>query len=402
MRAVRRAVLVAVVVASTALAPTAATASSINGVVTDANTHLGIPGIEVCPSPEPYIFERECVKTGSMGGYTIAALGPTAYKLEFRAFAPGLNYVREWYGGDQEPSGDAVTIGSYDEAVNGIDAELEPGGVMTGTATDATTGGPAAGVWVFIDAASPVFYGTGAQANEAGEFSRDDMPTGEYTVSFAGWSDANYLHRYYKDAESFASATNVPVITGETVSGIDQALYPGAQIFGRVTDVESGEPLYEVRVCASPADEENAEWCDKTDLDGNYTIRSLPADTYFIEFGAENGPFGHTVGQWWDHAESREEAEPLTVETPETLTGIDGAVPSSLGQEPPGPEIPPRDDSGETAPVELRPPAQVQLLPLVGRTPLPKCHKGFHRKLVKGKKRCVRKHLRHQHRRHRR
>jgi hypothetical protein len=197
---------------------TAARRMVLVGVVTDEDTHLGIPGIEVCPSPEPYTFERECVKTGSMGGYTIGALGPTAYKLEFRAFGPGLNYVREWYGGAQEPSGDAVTIGSYDEAVNGIDAELEPGGVMTGTATDATTGGPAGGVWVFVDAAPPVFYGTGAQANEAGDFVRDDMPTGDYTVSFGGWSDANYLHRLYKDADSLAAATAVPVVAGQTVS----------------------------------------------------------------------------------------------------------------------------------------------------------------------------------------
>jgi hypothetical protein len=394
-------VLVAVAVASTALAPAAAQAASINGVVTDENTHLGIPGIEVCPSPEPYTFEAECVKTGSMGGYTIAPVAPTAYKLEFRAFAPGLNYVREWYGGDQEPSGDSVTVGSYDEAVNGIDAELEPGGVMSGTATDATTGGPAAGVWVFVDGVSPVFYGIGAQANEAGEFVRDDMPTGEYTVSFGGWSEVNYLHRLYKDADSLATATTVPVVAGETVTGIDQALYPGAQIFGRVTDVESGEPLYEVRVCASPTDEENAEWCDKTDLEGNYAIRSLPAGSYFVEFGAENGFFGHSVGQWWDHASSAEDAATLTVEPPETVTGIDGALPWYFGQEPPGPEAPERSAPDETSAAPARPPVQILSLPVVGQTSHPKCRRGFHRKLVKGKKRCVRKHRRHSAGRHR-
>jgi hypothetical protein len=157
-----------------------------------------------------------------------------------------------------------------------------------------------------------------------------------------------------------------------------------------------------VRVCAAPSDEENAEWCDKTDLDGTYTIRSLPADSYFVEFGAENGFFGHSVGEWWDHAESRQEAEPLTVEPPETLTGIDGALPWYFGQEPPGPEDPSTDGSGETESVLVWPPAASRSLPVVGGPPPRKCRKGFHRKLVKGKKRCVRKHLRHQHRRHRR
>lgn len=400
MASTSRALMVAIAVACAAavLAPGSAAAATISGTVSDESTHAGIAGVEVCPTPQPYTFEVDCVGTNSAGAYTISELPPTSYTIEFNTSSPSVNYVREWYGGEQEPPGAPVTVNSYDEAVSGIDAQLEPGGLITGTATDATTGGPAGGVWVCVEAIPPVFYGSCARANGAGEFARGDLPTGEYQISFGGWSDANYLTRYYKNADSFAAAAKVPVVAGETVSGIDELLYPGAQIFGRVTDIETGEPLYEARVCASPADEENAEWCDRTDLDGNYTIRSLPADSYFVKFGAENGPFGPFVGQWWDHAEFQEDAKLITVEPPETVTGIDGTLPFWFGWEPPGSEPPRPVTGGEASPPPL-PPLRVQTLPSIVS---PKCRKGFHRKLVKGKKRCVRKHHRHRHhRRHR-
>jgi hypothetical protein len=380
---------IAAACAFAATGPGSATAATISGTVSDEHTHAGIAGVEVCPTPQPYTFEVDCVGTDSAGNYTIGGLAPASYEIEFAASSPSLNYVREWYGGDQEPPGDLVSVDSYDDAVHGIDAELEPGGLMKGTATDATTGGPAGKVWVCVEADPPVFYGTCAQANDAGEFVGDDLPTGEYRVSFGGWSDVNYLHRYYKNADSFAAAASVAVVAGETVSGIDELLYPGAQIFGRVANVETGEPLYEARVCASPTEEENAEYCDATDLDGGYAIRSLPAGSYFVKFGAENGPFGPTVGQWWDHTESQEDAKSITVEPPETVTGIDGSLPWYFGQEPPGPEAP-------LLPLQATSPA-TRL-----KAPLRPCRKGFHRKLVKSKRRCVRKHHRHRgHPRHR-
>ncbi|HET7507928.1 MAG TPA: hypothetical protein VFJ53_06180, partial [Solirubrobacterales bacterium] len=83
-----------------------------------------------------------------------------------------------------------------------------------------------------------------------------------------------------------------------------------------------------------------------------------------------------------------EEATPIAIVPPETRTGIDGVVDRAIW----GP--PEKEPTVTTDP----PPPPVATASV--RPRLRKCHKGFHRKLVKGKKRCVRKH-RH-HRRHHR
>jgi hypothetical protein len=371
--------------------PAAATAASISGHIT-AEGGGPIAGAQVCPTPEPYTFETECVSTAADGFYVLNGLRPTSYHLRFSTPSWALNYVAEWYDDSKTFPGNLITVAGAGEARTGIDAELEPGGVMKGTLTDALSGDPAGGVWVWIDAFGSGPYGIGFRAQPDGTFEANDIPTGQYRVFFDGESDVNYLRRYYKDGDNYASATAVPVVAGSVASGIDQSLYPGAQIFGHVSNVETGGDLYGVRVCAVKGPE-SAEWCAKTDFEGDYAIRSLPADAYFVEFGAEYGPFGRTVGEWWEHAFSFDEADPIEIAPPETRTGIDGALPWYFEEERPQPET----GKEET---EASPPPPVASAPTSPEPRLRKCKKGFHRKLVKGKKRCVRKHR--PHRSHRR
>jgi len=365
------------------VAPAAATAASIFGHVT-AEGGGPIAGAEVCPTPEPYTFERDCVTTASDGFYLLSGLPPTSYHLRFSTPSWALNYVAEWYDDSKTFPGNLVTITDPGETRSGIDAALEPGGVMKGTLTDALTGDPAGGVWVWIDAFGSGPYGIGFRAHPDGTFEANDIPAGQYRVHFNGESDVNYIDRYYKDGEDYASATPVSVVAGSVVSGIDQSLYPGAQIFGHVSNEETGGDLYGVRVCAVKAPE-SGEWCDKTDFDGNYAIRSLPAAAYKVEFGVEFGPFGITAGEWWEHTFSFAEADPIEIAPPEDRTGIDGALPWYFEEERPQPETAEKEDEGSALP----PPAGAA----TGTKPRHrKCRKGFHRKLVKGKKRCVRKH----------
>lgn len=366
--------------------PAAAMAASISGHVT-AEGGGPIAGAQVCPTPEPYTFETECVSTAADGFYVLNGLRPTSYHLRFSTPSWTLNYVAEWYDDSKTFPGDLIAVAGAGEARTGIDAELEPGGVMKGTLTDALSGDPAGGVWVWIDAFGSGPYGIGFRAQPDGTFEANDIPTGQYRVYFDGESDVNYLGRYYEDADDYASATAVPVVAGSVVSGIDQSLYPGAEIFGHVSNVETGGNLYGVRVCAVKAPE-SAEWCDKTDLGGSYAIRSLPAAAYFVEFGVEDGPFGRTVGELWEHAFSFEDAERIEIAPPETRTGIDGALPWYFEE-----ELPPPDSGEEES--EFLPSTAAPSAPISPKSRLRKCKRGFHRKLVKGKKRCVRKHRPH-------
>ena len=129
---------VAVWLAIAALAPALAAASSISGTVTEEGTDAGIEGIQVCAEPEPFTFEGGCAETDSSGAYSLQDLPAASYSLRFSAWPQELNYVQEWYGGDQIYPGDLVTVGDAEDAT-GIDAELEEGGVITGTASDGTS-----------------------------------------------------------------------------------------------------------------------------------------------------------------------------------------------------------------------------------------------------------------------
>jgi hypothetical protein len=123
------------------------------------------------------------------------------------------------------------------------------------------------------------------------------------------------------------------------------------------------------------------EGCDHTDSNGEYAIRSLPAGTYLVAFEKEYLPFGMQVGQWWDGASSAADATPITIEPPETRTGVDGRLANRYPT--PTPEAP-------VVIVQPQPNAPVAK----------KCRKGFRSRTVGGRTRCVRKHRRH--RRHRR
>jgi hypothetical protein len=184
----------------------------------------------------------------------------------------------------------------------------------------------------------------------------------------------------------------VPVTAGETVSGIGATLHPGGQILGTVTETGTGTPLGGIEVCLfehlhAPSPD-YVYHCDWTDSNGEYAIRSLPAESFKVVFSQEGG--GPTedpwVEQWWNGAPSASAATPLAIEPPDTIPGIDAHLVNRFVEEPPAGGT--STDPGNTMP------------PPVVRQPPRKCKKGFHRRLVKGKKRCVRKHRhRRQHRR---
>lgn len=369
--------------------PALATAASISGAVSDENTHAGIGGIEVCPTPQPYEFEVECTKTDSGGHYSFGSLRPASYRLYFSAWKNNLRYVSEyWNDKAAYQEADLVTLGSAEEARQ-IDVELAEGGSIAGTAIDDATKEP-------IEGLAACAWDTGGsyqrcdKSDGAGHYEINGLPSGEYNVEYEGWNQVNYIHEFYKDAETLAQDTQVSVAAPATTLGIDAELARGAEILGHVSEVSSGAPVEGAMVCAPPEsvpDEEVNQNCDWTDSAGNYAIRGLAAGAYQVAFDVEfSGPFGGPGAfEWWQGASARAQATTLELTTPSSTTGIDGKASRPY-------YLPPPSGGSLTPPVPT--------LPTLRKPQTVKCKKGFHRKLVKGKKRCVRKH-RHHHRRHR-
>jgi len=366
--------------------PSFAAAGSISGTVT-AEGGGGIQGVEVCTRSEPFSFESPCAQTNGSGVYKIDGLPASSYHVAFFTYVNDLNYVPESW--NDKPlnlaGGDTVPV-SATQDVTGIDAELEEGGIIEGSAEDGETSGPAVGVEVCASSFSPVeSFGCGITGSD-GSYAINALATGEYTVSFEGGNNANYLRRWYDEAEFSSGATKVPLTAGDTAPGIDAVLQPGSQVLGRVTEAGTGAALKDVEVCVyDPLKVPSVEYagpCDWTDAAGNYAIRSLPASTYKVVFSQEPAPefiLDDTFfEQWWKGVSSVNEATPISLTPPQSATGIDAQLVNMIQK--PKPE-----------------PIQVSFVPrLNGLKPLPKkCKKGFHKKKVKGKVRCVRKHKRH-------
>lgn len=390
-----RAMLTAIVaaIALAVLGPGSAAAATIFGTVSDETTHAGIAGVEVCPTPEPYTFEVDCVQTDSGGHYSFTGLQPAQYMLFFSAATNNLPYVSEFY--DNKPTNegaDLITLGSYEE-VRQLDVELAQGGSVSGTLTDEDGGAPVANM-AACALGGGSFFDRCAKSDDGGHYQINGLPSGEYRIEYESWNQANYLHEFYEDAESWAQGTPVTVTAPGLTGGIDAELAKGAQILGHVIQANTGLPLPEVFVCAEQQAPGEYQQCDLTDTDGNYTLMGLPAGTYFVAFEREYFPFGPAAAQWWQGVANFEEATPIEIVPPETRTGIDGQVDRlNWGSPEEGPATTPATQTV----------SHEDALPVPQQIQLPKCKKGFHRTLVKGKKRCVRKDAAHpgRHRRHR-
>lgn len=366
--------------------PSLAAAGSISGTVS-AEGGGPIPSVEVCTQPEPFSFESPCAQTNGSGVYKIDGLPAASYHVAFFTYVNDLNYVPESY--DDQPlnlaGGDLVPVGATQD-VTGIDAELEEGGVIEGTAEDGETSGPASGVEVCASGISPNEYFSCEPTGADGTYAVNALPTGEYRVSFEGGNTTNYLRRYYDEATVAGLATPVSVTAGSSTPDIDAVLQPGSQVLGRVTEAGTGISLKDVEVCVyDPLQVPSVEYagpCDWTDAAGNYAIRSLEAGTYKVVFSQEPAPefiLDDTFfEQWWKGVSSVNEAMPISLTPPQAATGIDAQLVNMIQK--------PKPD-----------PIQVSIIPRPpGPKPPPrKCKKGFHKKKVKGKVRCVRKHKRH-------
>lgn len=364
------------------MAPAVAAAGMISGTVT-AEGGGPLQGVEVCPTPKPYTFEADCTDTDGSGHYHLTLPGAD-YWLHFSAFRNNLRYVSEWYDNARHyEEADLFHLGALESA--SLDVALAEGGSIGGTVTDESTERPIEGIRACtIDSEGLSTRCDSSDPN--GDYLINGLDSGTYNVEYEGGNTVNYLHEFYEDAGSWAAATDVVVTAPATTPDIDAELAPGAEILGHVTDPATNGPSKGVFVCANAQPPDEYQGCDHTDESGDYAIRSLQAGTYLVAFELEYYPWGLWAEQWWQGAATMAEADPIVLTPPETRTGVDGQATSPFGR--PRPQAP--DVGGGT----VNPPP-----PPKGLTK--KCRKRFHRKLVKGKRRCVRKHKKHP-RRHKR
>ncbi len=303
----------------------------ITGTVTKAGG-IGLEGIEVCAygvSGElEGPFGEHCVTTGAGGNYAISELPSGEYDVEFAVpFEKStLNYVTQYYK-DKSSFSEAqpVTVGAG--VTSEIDAEMQQGGEVKGTVTEALTHKGLGNIEVTLREATGKEFPVGFATTEAnGEYTVRGLAAGSYKVEFSPdpESSLNYVTQYYKGASSLAAASSVTVTQGVITLGIDAELQVGGEISGTVTDASTHMPVSKAFVFAIGPGEAFVGVA-RTDANGQYTIPGLANGTYKIEFaGSASGiPY---IAQFYNDEPTFASANLVTANQGSTTPGINAAL----------------------------------------------------------------------------
>ena len=185
----------------------------ISGKVEEATgVKAAIDGIEVCAYGSEESVPPACERTGPAGEYTLSAVEPGNYVVEFGVpFGSMLNYITQYYNHQgSEAKAELVKVAAG-EHILGINAALSPGAEITGTVTSFDHGGIAeVGVCALPTSAEVSSHCTTTQPG--GGYHLTSLSTGNYSVSFFT-SGGEYMPRSF----------NVSVVAGNT-SEIDPTL----------------------------------------------------------------------------------------------------------------------------------------------------------------------------------
>jgi len=229
--------VVALLACSLWLAPStraAARSGAISGAVSEVSTHTPIVDFPVCAlsralfeeQSESINLDGECATTAADGDYTISGLPPGKYIVIFGGlFGSGLNYISQYYEGRRSLNEANVSVAA-ESTTTGIDAELEQGGEISGTVTNASTGTPI--MHIAVCAIGPVGQAGREQlscagTNANGEYLLPGLATGNFVIVFFG---EGYLEQVYDGRSSLAEANLVAVTRKNVTPGIDVALQP--------------------------------------------------------------------------------------------------------------------------------------------------------------------------------
>lgn len=391
----------ALCMALVAAAPAMAETGGIRGKVVEAEEIEGLGGVEVCAEAVPPLpVEPPCVETeGGSGAYEITGLEPGRYRVHFQPLNP--EFVAEYFLNTVQKSVARVLEVEEGSVKGGIGAALVKGGWVTGTVTD-PTGFGLSGVKVCLSATLlPELAPSCATTDVAGKYETERLPPGPYTAYFSSESP-DVFPQYFAGAASAEEADDVFVFGYNETAGVDAKMELGSSIEGKVVEAGSEAPLNGIRVCALDSASAAEVSCAASGVDGTYSIDGLHAGAYVVAFsvtGEEGGlpVLGQEDGyvrQYFEDQSAFAAAEPIDTTDPGVYSDVDAHLVK-------GPEVFPRPSGGSAGSGASTPaPPSGSPSPIVS-PPRPRlhCRKHFRARTVKGKRRCVKIHKTHRHRR---
>lgn len=358
---------------------------AISGKVTAAEDGAPVGGVEVCAEAVS-VAGSHCDTTEASGEYEIEELVEAQYTVEFK---PSAEYFTQYFqgatsAGDATPVG--VTAGTVTVNINAALQKPPSGpGRFTGTVTAAATGLPVTGVQVCAEQVG-VAGSRCETTSSGGGYVLENLPAGEWLLRFkAQGSGQNLLSLAYPNKEIWEPPTPITLSPGGHQI-VDIALKSGGQITGTVRLAATGAPTAGVRVCLTEAQGFSSLACLTTPSSGAYRFLAVWPGNFKVVFSAAAGEFPDSTPitdayatQWWSGQSTYAAATPIVVVPPATVAGVDALL-TPLSSSAPAPVSAPATVSAARAKSKLR-----------------KCRKGYVRRKVKKKLRCVKRHHKKHH-----
>jgi hypothetical protein len=326
-------------VALLASAPTALAASGtgkISGTVTSA---CACEDFNPLKNIEVTVYEagenglpEGFATTNEHGEYTVERLTAGSYKVRFSTVPEStLNFAAQYYKEKSSfTTAEAVPV-LEGKTTEKIDAELQVGGKIEGTVTEAASPGNGLGdVGVTVYEANGSKFPVGFATTVAGgKYTVAGLATGTYKVAFSPEfeSGLNFIGQFYEGKTSFATAESVAVTQESTTSAINAKLLVGGEISGTVTDGATHKPVANIVVLAYEAagGEEAFEGFAETNGNGEYAIAGLRNGVYKIQFETEGGGTQY-ISQFYDDEPSFATANPVTANQGSITPGVNASL----------------------------------------------------------------------------
>ncbi len=306
--------------------PLSPTGATLSGTVIAAET--GDPfwptsaGVRLYRAGETTWFEQ--LQADESGAWQLSGLAPGSYEVQLVAPA---GHLPEWF--DDARTRDAATPVSLSRGETRLDLDLvaDAVGSISGTVTSQLGGGPLANI--VVDAV-PVGGGpvaaTATTSVGLGTYTLDDLPSGDYLLSFTPAEDISpFIPEWYDDAPTSATATPVTVTAGATTTDIDAVLTPGAALYGAVTSGVDSSGVSDIVVDVH--DGSTVVASGETDASGNIFITRIPAGTYTVRF---SDPADAFIDQWFDGAREQSAAQQIAFTAGGSVFDVDAVLTARL------------------------------------------------------------------------
>jgi hypothetical protein len=313
----------------------------LSGKVTDASTHIALKGIFVCaivPSREI----GDCVMTDTSGEYTISGLAGGKYKVLFGPGGSTGGYITQYYNGASSLETATTVTVTVEQTTSEINAQMQVGGKISGTVTNAATGSPLKGVFVCALVSSTEPAGC-ELTNSSGQYTIEGLPSGQYRVGFD--AGKNFQVQYYNNKSSYLEAQPVSVLAPNAITSINAALLPTG------TAVPANSVAPQITGTAAVG---STLTCSNGGWKGNPT-------TYAYAWLRDGVPVPNAIGSTYQ-VQSTDEGHSLSCQvTAKNVLGEKSAMSASLAipvRTPPTPVVSLRQSklllSGKTVQVHLR------------------------------------------------